>query len=532
MGNRVVIAIIAGLIVAGLSVLAVSGSSHNDAPLISEDPTANNTDVYAFVSQVNPDMVTIIANYIPMVEPGDGPTYKNFSDQVLYEIMVDTNGDAREDVTYQFEFSTIFGALNPNTFLYNIGPIGPPPGIKPLPTAQYTNLNVHQSYTLTEVEGDRKTGKKQVLLPGVRVAPAHIGPVSTPSYDALADLAIHSYSFGGDIPAGKAFAGPRDEGFYVDLMAAFDLLGGFTTPSRPPVDTFSGFNVHTVALEIPLSRFGEAGDTDGIIGVWATASRQRIRVIQREGEGPRNQGPWVQVSRLGMPLVNELLLPFTVKDRYNASEPRDDKKNIADFIVNPGQQSAGLVSLLNTLTNCTPVSGRSDLKLIFLTGIPDGVLSGFPGNMDTQHPGGPVPSDMLRLNYNVPPTASPNPLGLLGGDPAGFPNGRRVGDDVVDVALKGAAGGVLQALGGLDPDDCNPGVAPLDLTDGVDNNDVLYLTAFPYLGTPHQGYDHKHRHGAYSMTTLTMGIGSGLLVGGILLGAVFAVRNRRQPLSR
>jgi len=195
-----------------------------------------------------------------------------------------------------------------------------------------------------------------------------------------------------------------------------------------------------------------------------------------------------------MPLVNELLLPFSVKNLFNASDPADDATNIADYIVNPGRQSGGLISILASLTGCTPLTGRSDLKLIFLTGILPGVLSGFPGNQDTQNPGGPVPADMLRLNYHVPPATSPNPLGLLGGDPAGFPNGRRVGDDVVDIALKAVTGGVLQALGALDPDLCTPGFAPLDLTDGVDGNDVPYLSVFPYLGTPHQGYDHLHVH--------------------------------------
>jgi len=542
MSRALFIAVVAALIMAGVSVLVVSGSSHNDAPLIAMDPQANNTDVYAYVSPANPNAVTLIANYIPMEEPGNGPTHYLFSDDVLYEIMVDVNGDAREDLTYQFSFKTSVGVITPNTFLYNTGPIGLPPNTGD-PTSQYTNLNIHQSYSLTGVVGDRRTSHdRQALLHNARVAPARVGPVSTPAsdYGSLAAAAIHNFN-----PTSRVFVGPRDEAFYVDLMAAFDLLGGFTNPQRPAADTFSGFNVQTIALEIPKTRLAQAGDTDGIIGVWASASRKQINVLRPNGNNALHSGRWVQVSRLGNPLVNELLLPFGAKDLFNASEPKNDVANGFDnLIVNPGasQGPAALIPLINSLTSCTPTDGRIDLDLIFLKGIDAGTAGALAaavpglqpfadagGNQDTQQPGGPTPADMLRLNYNVQPSAqqSRSPLGFFGGDPAGFPNGRRVGDDVVDIALKGGGGAVLHVLGFIS---C---AASLGLSDGVQSNDMPYLTSFPYMGTPHEGYRHEHDHGGPSpLVVAGMGIGSGVLVGGLLLGGVafMSWRRRRSPV--
>jgi hypothetical protein len=373
--------------------------------------------------------------------------------------------------------------------------------------------------------------EKAVLLENARAAPIHVGPQSTgtpENYESLAQAAVHSI---GHTPEDiRVFAGPRDEGFYVDLGGCcFDLIN----LRDPGVDAFSGFNVHTIALEIPKSRFEQAGDTDGVIGVWASASRPQIRILQQDGEAPKNQGHWVQVSRQGNPLVNELLTPLSFKDGYNASHPANDEENIRDFIVNPGNSGAELTLtplLTGFLKNAvgedkcnTPVVERSDLELALLSGIPAGVL-GFPGNQDTQQPHGPVLADMLRLNYNVAPADSPDSLGIFAGDVAGFPNGRRVGDDVVDIEARVATGAVLHLL---DAVDC---AASLDVSDNVQTNDVPYLSHFPYLGTPHQGYDHQHTHGTSVVMTTSMGIGSGLLAGGLLLGSVFAIRRRRSSL--
>src|SRR3989454_3464840 len=314
-------------------------SSHRDAPLITEAPTADNTDVYAFVSTEpgRQDHVTLISNFIPLEEPGDGPNYYRFSDNVLYEIKVDTNGDAKADLTYQFNFSTQIGAITPNTFLYNTGKIGLPPDPGD-PSSQYTNLNQPQSYVVTEIsaggnEGDARhrkgdddddsgSGKRQaqVLLSNARVAPIHVGPRSTGTpeeYESLANAAVHTIgSSPNDV---RVFAGQRDDGFYVDLMGNFDLLN----LRNPGVDTVSGFNVHTIAIEIPKSRLAAAGDTDGVIGVWSTASRPKGSVLRDNDDESQHSGKFVQVSRLGNPLVNEVLMPLSFKDKFNATPPKD-----------------------------------------------------------------------------------------------------------------------------------------------------------------------------------------------------------------
>lgn len=503
-------------------------SSHRDAPLITEDPTADNTDVYAFVSTEpgRQDHVTLISNFIPLEEPGDGPNYYRFSDNVLYEIKVDTNGDAKPDLTYQFNFNTQIGAITPNTFLYNTGKIGLPPDPSD-PSSQYTNLNQQQSYTVTEVGGKSRQGdddddsgggqrEAHVLLSNARVAPIHVGPRSTGTpeeYESLANAAVHTIgSSPNDV---RVFAGQRDDGFYVDLMGNFDLLN----LRNPGVDTVSGFNVHTIAIEIPKSRLAAAGDTDGVIGVWSTASRPKGSVLRDNDDESQHSGKFVQVSRLGNPLVNEVLMPLSFKDKFNATQPKDDAKNIENFIVNPGSSLGGaaFVPLLNSVTGCTPTDGRADLDLVLLKGIPAGTL-GLPGTQDTQHEGGPVPADVLHLNTNVAPTTgtgSYSPLGAFGGDVAGFPNGRRVGDDVLDIDARAAAGGILHLLGAIN---CP---ASLGISDNVQANDVPYLDHFPYLGLPHQGYNHEHDHGVSVFSVATLGMG---LLGFILAVAVAGPR--------
>jgi hypothetical protein len=512
-------------------------SSHRDAPLITEDPTADNTDVYAFVSTEpgRSDYVTLISNFIPLEEPGEGPNYYRFSDNVLYEIKLDVNGDAEEDLTYEFDFSTKIGAITPSTFLYNTGKIGAPPNPGD-PSSQYTNWNQPTSYTLTEVgrngngggdddDDDDGDHRDRVLLRNARVAPIHIGPSSTGSvadYEALAAAAVLPVPDSGGM---RVFAGPRDEGFYVDLMGNFDLLN----LRNPGVDTTSGFNVHTIALEIPKSRLAAAGDTDGNVGVWSSASRPKQTVLRDDGRSPKVSGKWVQVSRLGNPLVNEILLPLSFKDRYNATEPEDDGANIGAFITDPGTTPPGnltFVPVLNSFVNgCIPTTGRVDLDLALLSGIPAGTL-GLPGTQDTQHSGGPVRADVLHLNTNVSPTTgtgSYSPLGAFGGDVAGFPNGRRVGDDVLDIAAKAAGGGILHLLGAIN---CP---VSLTLSDNVQENDTDYLNVFPYLATPHQGYNHVHDHGIDAINLAAVGAGLlGLLLGLAVAGprVIGAVRRR------
>lgn len=458
--------------------LPAAASSHREAPLIKEDPSVDNTDVYVFRSPDQANTVTIAANYNPLEEAAGGPNYHSFADSALYEIHIDNNGDAREDITYQFRFRT--EVRNPlATFLYNTGPIN---------TLQDANLNVRQFYTVTRVTGDRRSGAA-TELGEFQVAPANIGPKSIPDYDALANAAV------GNLPAGgKVFAGPRDDSFFVDLGAVFDLLTlrpiqqlnavPPLKPSAPGIDALRGYNVHMIALQLPITAVTSNGqapaqptDPNAIIGVWATTSRPRIE-IRSTGLGRLRQslGGFTQVSRLGMPLVNEVVMPLAFKDIFNGSEPRGDLplfEASADFrnrILDP--EAPKLMKLLYNVD--TPPAPRNDLVQVFLTGLPG---LNMPANV--------VPAEMIRINLAIAPASSPNRLGALAGDLAGYPNGRRFGDDVVDITLRVAAG-VLVSGFNREPNNI--------LTDGVDDNDLPFLSSFPYAPKPHQGYDHAH-HG-------------------------------------
>lgn len=454
--------------------LTAFASSHKEAPLIKEDPSMDHTDVYAFRSPDAPNTVTIIASFNPLEEPAGGPNFGSFSDSGIYEIHIDNNGDAREDITYQFQFHTT--VRNPQTFLYNTGPVL---------TLDSANLNVRQFYTVTRIEGTRRAGARKPQGTEFQVAPANIGPKSTPDYAALSNAAIFSLPDGG-----KVFAGPRDDSFFVDLGSIFDLLTlrpvqqlHLVPPvaqSAPGVDNLKGFNVHSIALQIPISQLVLGGGTPGsptasnaVIGVWSTSSRPRISIL---GAGTRQTlSGNAQVSRLGMPLVNEVVLPLAFKDIFNASEPSGDKglfDSNADFrnrVLDPE-----VAKLMKALYNIdTPPAPRNDLVQVFLTGIPG-----------ANQPPNVVPSEMLRLNVAVPVTASTsvNRLGVIGGDLGGFPNGRRLGDDVVDVALRVVAGVLVNGF------NKSPNNA---LTDGVDSNDKAFLSTFPYIAMPHQGYDSR-----------------------------------------
>ena len=460
-------AVLASLALAGTGLLAgvpsASASSHREAPTITEDPVADNTDVYAFVSPDRPDTVTLIANYIPLEEPAGGPNFHKFGDDVAYLINVDNNGDARPDITYEFRFKTT--VKNPNSFLYNSGPVT---------ALNDPDLNISQTYTLTEI----RSGRRTPLAQSVPVPPVNIGPRSTPDYADLAARAITDVGMTGI----KTFAGQRDEGFNVDLGSVFDLAGlrplnqahRIPRPAAKGEDGTSGYNVHTLALQIPKSRLTAAGDP--VIGVWATAMRRQQSSRSLFGVLTWSKD-WVQVSRLGNPLVNEVVNPLGKKDRFNASPPKDDAQ-FAPFVNDP--ELGRLIPFLYPGVN-VPAAPRDDLTAVFLKGV-DGLNR--PKNLT-------VPSEQLRLNTSIPPSANPNKMGVLGKDNAGFPNGRRVGDDVVDIELQAIAG-VLNPAFNVSPNNV--------LGDGVDGNDLPYLPNFPYLATPHQGYDHSH-HAVGSTST-------------------------------
>ena len=457
-------------------------SSHREAPLIVADPLADNTDTYAFRSTEpgRGGFVTLIANWIPFQEPSGGPHFYKFDDTVLYEIYVDNTGDGVQDVTYQFRFKTRFtnpdsvlGMAAPNQALAGTG------GIEPLITSlDDPDYNEPQTYTVTRI--DRHTGKQgKVIASGLVTPPSNIGERTTPNYEtALAQPAIYPLPNGG-----RVFAGQRDEGFYIDVGGVFDTLKLRSIGTDGGVDSTAGFNVNTIAIEVPIQELTRSGAvpagptaTDAVIGVWAVSSRQKISVLRSDfddkGEEPLTIGPFQQVSRLGSPLVNELVIPLKLKDRFNASTPAGDSQ-FAQFVTNP--QLAQLLSAVFGIT--VPQAPRNDLVAIFATGIPVNSVTG--PNFTTFLSDG-KPHEMLRLNVAIPPAASPSRLGLLGGDVAGFPNGRRVSDDVVDIALRAVAGGT--------PFTPATNVSPNNtLGDGVPNNDVPFLTRFPYLGTPQSG---------------------------------------------
>lgn len=459
-----------GLIAALLLVPVLStrtvASSHREAPLISSDPLADNTDVYAFVSPSAANRVTLIANFIPLQAPYSGPNFWKFDDTALYEIHIDNTGDAIEDITYQFRFTTT--VRNPNTFLYNTGPIT---------SLDDADWNVRQTYTVTRVEGRRRTGTAIPQLDNAISPPVNVGTRSTPNYAALAQSAVAGLPGGG-----RVFAGQRDDPFFVDLGAVFDLLAIRMVPGdqRAGIDGLDGFNVHSIALELPIEQVTRSrtvptstSDPSAVIGVWSTVSR---RAITTRAAGTETvSGDLVQVSRLGQPLVNEVVIPRGVKDTFNAIEPTSDGAALP-FVTDPE-----VPKLLQAIYRIqSPPAPRNDLVTIFLTGIPG-----------LNQPSGVRPSEMLRLNLAVPPAARPDRMGVLGGDIAGFPNGRRLGDDVVDIALRAMAGAtpLTPAFnGGLNA----------RLGDGVDFNDQPFSPAFPYIWQPAPGF----REGEVGPTTI------------------------------
>ena len=455
---RVALPVLGVAIALAASSLVVAGaSSHREAPLISQDPVADNTDTYAYVAPDAPDKVTLVGNWIPLEEPAGGPTFPKFGDDVLYTFNVDNNGDAVSDVTYEFRFQT--QTRNPNTFLYNTGQIT---------SLDDPDWNVRQSYSITEVRNGRRTS----LGNNIPVPPVNIGPRSTPHYNKLAAAAITKLP--GNI---KVFAGQRDDPFFVDLGSVFDLAGlrplnaAHVIPRAPEagVDGVGGYNVHSIVLQIPKSKLVASDPT---IGVWSSTYRRQVKVLNDSGAKPITFGNFVSVSRLGMPLVNEVVIPLGQKDRFNASEPRNDSQ-FGKYVLDP--ELSKLIPVLYPGVTVPPAP-RNDLASIFLTGV-DG--------LNKQH--NVRGAEMIRLNTSVAPTPYDHQdrLGLLAGQNDGFPNGRRLIDDVTDIELRALAGGTP-----FTPDFNH---APNNaLTDGVDHNDKALFKTFPYVPGPKSGYDsHK-----------------------------------------
>ena len=448
-------------------------SSHREAPAISKDPVADNTDTYAFVSPDDPGTVTLITNYLPLEPPFGGPNFYEFGDDVRYDIYVDNDGDGRPDVTYEFMFETV--VADPNTFLYNTGPID---------SIDSPNWNRRQFSTVTK--RDRR-GRREVLGSGLSCPPCNVGPGSTPNYHELATEAIHSLGSGRTV-----FAGQRLEGFYVDLGAIFDLgdlrpfeklhIGGMA--NSVGVNATNGFGVHTIAIKVPKRELTRSGriptdpmSSDSVIGVWGAASRQRALIRNPDGQ-TAEFGDWVQISRLGNPLFNEVIVPMGKKDLWNSLTPADDKRFL-QYVQHPELASLLPVLYPNVFPNLAQLTAaRADLVAILLTGLPKGIVPNF------QNLTGSTLADELRLNMAIGPTSNPNALGVVGGDLAGFPNGRRVFDDVVSVELRAIAGLTFPLV----DSSFTPDAAASLLTDGLTAADTTYLPTFPYLGTPQSGY--------------------------------------------
>jgi Domain of unknown function (DUF4331) len=400
---------------------AASASSHREAPLISEDPSADNTDLYAFRSPDKPDTLTIVSNFIPGEDPAAGPNYYTFSPSARYDIYVDRNGDGKPDVSYYFQFQRKTGPF----FLGDTS----------------------QPYTVTRVV----KGKSQVIAHGT-TPPDNIGPRSTPDYHATAMKGVTPLAGGGVV-----FAGQRDDPFFADVGDIFDLLAirkgtGATGGGK---DFLAGYGVHSIALQIPISQVDTASHT---IGIWSAADRHKTTVA-----GGGGHGPWVQVSRLGNPLINEVVIPTGLKDLWNRSSPANDAQFVKYY------KTPILAAVINKLYNLgVPTDNRDDLVQVLLTGIPKVTFTGS------------TPADELRINLSVPvtPAADQSRLGVLGGDNQGWPNGRRLSDDVIDIAEQ-AVGGFLVGH-------------KLPLGDGVNNGDTAAMSQFPYVADPFSGADDTH----------------------------------------
>ena len=444
-------------------------SSHREAPEISKDPVADSTDLYAFVSPDQPDTITLIANYIPLQGPDSGPNFFEFGDDVRYEIHISNTGDAQADITYQFDFST--EVLNKETFLYNTGQIT---------SLTDVNFNRRQFYTLTKRTRD---GRSEILGRHLACPPCNIGPRSTPDYAALASAAVHSMSKGR-----RVFAGQRADGFYVDLGAVFDLLDlrpfqqlhVIPTPAAAGINSLAEMNVHSIALQVPIKELtgGYAGsdpaNAKSVIGVWTSASRRASTV--QESDGTTAHGPYRQVSRLGNPLINEAVIPMGHKDEWNRVAPSADARFLK-YVQQPevAKLLPGLYpGVFPNLAGLT--ADRADLVAVLMTGLPSGIVPGF------QNYTGRVVADLLRLNVAIKPAASPNPLGIIGGDLAGFPNGRRLVDDVFTIELRAIAGVTYPLVA---PSYTPDGAASV-VTDGLVAPE--FMSGFPYLGTPHGGF--------------------------------------------
>lgn len=488
------------LMFAGGFALPAAASSHREAPIIALDHKADITDIYAFRSfEGGVPKVTLIMSVDPLLEPGNGPIWFPFDPDILYEMKIDNNNDASEDIVVQVRFIT--EQRLPNLFQVYAGagsgifapansppPVAPgtlivPPRITDLDGPGSAGLGQRQSYTVTIVKNGVSTPVTNASGSPFFAVPANVGP-RTMDYQALFQKGIYSTN----LPDVKVFAGTTDDPFWADLGAAFDTLnlrsavsGGVLSPFQDASlqnvasDTLSGYSVNSIAIELPVAMLTRTGavepatSTAATIGVWATTSRQRL-TTRRAPLPATSSGSFNQIQRLGNPLINELLIGVGFKDRFSMDQPKNDSQ-FSSFFLDPT-----LARILNAVFGVAiPTPPRNDL-LPLITYAPPIAAPGTPA--------GPI-ADMLRLNTGVSPTppASASRLGLLGGDAAGYPNGRRLADDVFDISLRAVAGVLNPAFN----------VAPNNkLGDGVNVNDAPYRPNFPYVAYAPSGRDRRH----------------------------------------
>jgi hypothetical protein len=442
--SKLVLCLAVAFGLAATGIAPAFASSHREAPLAAADPQIDATDLYAFVSPDAPDTVTLISNWIPFESPSGGPNFYPWAENTKYDINIDNNGDAKPDITYRWIFTSHY--KNKDTFLYNTGPVN---------DLNDPNLNFTQTYTLQRIAG----GQTQTLLSDAPVAPSDVGAASMPDYKKLRDQAI--VPFGGG--KAKSYAGQADDPFFLDLRV-FDLLYGANL-KEAGADTLDGFNVNVLALQVPKTDLVAGGDATAnpIFGTWTTAERPSTTVLAADGT-KKSSGPDVQVARLGNPLVNEVVVPVQFKDYFNGSQPSGD----AVFL--PKVQDPELPHVIEKVYKIpAPPTPRNDLVSVFLTGVDK-----------LNKPPNVVPSEELRLNTSIAPSSNPNRLGVIGGDNAGYPNGRRLADDIIDIDLRVVEGVLTGAKG-----------QAASLGDGVDANDVPFGTSFPYVALPHSGSDAK-----------------------------------------
>ena len=471
---NLVIALLAGLLLSGIPVFA---SSHREAPFIAELPKVDGTDFYLFNSYESgkSDFVTVLANYQPLQQAYGGPNFFTLDPDALYEIHIDNNGDAREDLTFQFQAMNLLndialdvGGKMVSVPFVNVGAIGP--GVR-----DNMSSNVIETYTLKLIRGNRRIGMAELVTnadsgEAVFVKPTdNIGNKSISNYETYAKSHVANIKIPGCDKNGRVFVGQRKEGFVVDLGGVFDLVN--FNPLGGTMDGFSEIadnNITTFALELPKSCI--TGDTS-VIGSWTTSSLPKARVLSKLPKFDKpalERGPFVQVSRLSAPLINELIIGLKDKNKFNSSEPKDDGQ-FADYVTNPTLPAVLELLFSGAGYKAPTLFPRTDLVAAFLTGV-EGL------NKNT------AVAEMLRLNTSTSAVSASQQkeLGVLAGDNAGFPNGRRPGDDVVDIELRVASGALIS-------DESKAPAGKLAITDGAFINASDFDETFPYLKAPVAG---------------------------------------------